>query len=78
MSGTGHVGNDRATQVWTGSVLRLSPLTGGNPVLIRRGGHSMRELLLWLVEQVCRPLDTEVCAVATISDDPTDQWFSRR
>jgi hypothetical protein len=38
----------------------------------------MRELLLWLVEQVCRPLDTEVCAVATISDDPTDQWFSRR
>lgn len=29
----------------------------------------MRGMLAWMVEQLCRPLDTKVCAVANISDE---------
>jgi hypothetical protein len=29
----------------------------------------MRDVLAWMVEQICRPLDTKVCAISNISDD---------
>ncbi|HEX6249433.1 MAG TPA: hypothetical protein VFZ64_16305 [Nocardioidaceae bacterium] len=30
----------------------------------------MREILGWMVEQICRPLDTKVCAIANMTDEP--------
>ena len=35
----------------------------------------MREILGWLVEQVCRPLDTQVCAVGNIDDDDLGGYY---
>jgi len=29
----------------------------------------MRDVLAWMVEQLCRPLDTKVCAIANVTDD---------
>lgn len=29
----------------------------------------MRGVLVWMVEQLCRPLDTKVCAIANSTDD---------
>ena len=29
----------------------------------------MREMLGWMLEQMCRPLDTKVCAIANLTDD---------
>ena len=29
----------------------------------------MREVLGWLVEQVCRPLDTKVCSISNLHDE---------
>jgi hypothetical protein len=29
----------------------------------------MRDVLAWMVEQMCRPLDTKVCAIANVTDD---------
>lgn len=29
----------------------------------------MRGVLVWMVEQMCRPLDTKVCAIANSTDD---------
>jgi len=26
-------------------------------------------LLAWMVEQMCRPLDTKVCSIANVTDD---------
>lgn len=34
----------------------------------------MREILGWMVEQFCRPLDTEVCAVANVTDEECDSF----
>ncbi len=32
----------------------------------------MRDILGWMVEQLCRPLDTKVCSIANLTDDPAD------
>jgi hypothetical protein len=32
----------------------------------------MRDILGWMVEQLCRPLDTKVCSIANLTDDPVD------
>jgi hypothetical protein len=29
----------------------------------------MRDMLAWMVEQICRPLDTRVCALANVTDE---------
>lgn len=29
----------------------------------------MRDVLAWMVEQLCRPLDTKVCAISNMNDD---------
>lgn len=34
----------------------------------------MREILGWMVEQLCRPLDTKVCAIANATDDDSDTF----
>lgn len=34
----------------------------------------MRPMLAWMVEQMCRPFDTKVCAIANINDDPDDAF----
>jgi hypothetical protein len=36
----------------------------------------MRDVLAWMVEQLCRPLDTKVCAIANVTDD-SEQPFPR-
>lgn len=33
----------------------------------------MRDILGWMVEQICRPLDTKVCSIANLTDDPVDE-----
>lgn len=35
----------------------------------------MREMLGWMLEQVCRPLDTKVCAIANLTDDGDGDRF---
>lgn len=37
----------------------------------------MREFLAWIVEQMCRPLDTVVCEVANIDDDADYRYRAR-
>lgn len=32
----------------------------------------MRDILGWMVEQICRPLDTKVCSIANLTDDPVE------
>ncbi|HEU4513443.1 MAG TPA: hypothetical protein VFR87_10105 [Nocardioidaceae bacterium] len=32
----------------------------------------MREILGWMVEQLCRPIDTKVCAISNLTDDEAD------
>lgn len=36
----------------------------------------MRALLAWMVEQVCRLADDQVCAMANLTDDrdPVESW----
>ena len=34
----------------------------------------MRELLGWMVEQLCRPLDTKVCTIANLTDDEAETF----
>jgi hypothetical protein len=34
----------------------------------------MRHALAWMVEQICRPLDTRVCALANITEDDDQQF----
>jgi hypothetical protein len=29
----------------------------------------MREVVAWMVEQICRPLDTKVCAISNFDDE---------
>lgn len=29
----------------------------------------MRDVLAWMVEQMCRPLDTKVCAIGNADDE---------
>lgn len=29
----------------------------------------MRDMLAWMVEQICRPLDTKVCAIGNVGDE---------
>ena len=29
----------------------------------------MREMVAWMVEQLCRPLDTKVCAIGNVDTD---------
>jgi hypothetical protein len=35
----------------------------------------MREMLGWMLEQMCRPLDTKVCAIANLTDDADGDGF---
>ena len=35
----------------------------------------MREMLGWMLEQMCRPLDTKVCAIANLTDDSDGDSF---
>ena len=32
----------------------------------------MRWLLAWMVEQVCRPLDGQICAIANLTDEDSE------
>jgi hypothetical protein len=32
-------------------------------------------LLAWMVEQLCRPLDTKVCNIANVTDDEAGKGF---
>ena len=36
----------------------------------------MRGVMVWMVEQLCRPLDTKVCAIANVTDDSEKQFPS--
>ncbi|HSJ20693.1 MAG TPA: hypothetical protein VK964_08980 [Nocardioidaceae bacterium] len=29
----------------------------------------MRDVVAWMVEQICRPLDTKVCAISNFDDE---------
>lgn len=35
----------------------------------------MREVLGWMVEQLCRPLDTKVCEIANLTDEGEPDHF---
>ncbi len=34
----------------------------------------MRAILGWMVEQICRPIDTKVCAIANATDEDGDAF----
>jgi hypothetical protein len=34
-----------------------------------REAWEMRDVVAWMVEQICRPLDTKVCAISNLDDE---------
>jgi hypothetical protein len=37
-------------------------------------GVEMRDVVAWMVEQICRPFDTKVCAISNLEDE-SDSGF---